>query len=380
MRRMPVRRGWAGLLVLLWVLVAVVPHALPVLVGVVVVVALGVGAVRSGLLGARPGLPRLGLGRRAPQLTEAQADEQERSRRRIERGGIPVSAERRLSELRAGGSSLWTSDLSVDEHALLHREGIVPLTQVMGSSIFQHGWQNLPYGQRGWAWGGRGFVEELTSISDAFNGARERALSRLLEEARLAGADAVVAVRLDSGGHDWAGAGTVELTAIGTAVRLPEALRTGDCVITDLSGQEHVKLARAGYRPVGVVGHTAVTYVAASDAENRIVVSGNSLFSMAGRQNVELGDFTRGFYDTREIAMLAVSRDAQRLGADGIVGVTFAEDLREREYEDSSKRQRKDLIVYVHVLGTAIRAAPVAPAPEPAPLTILPLRRPRAAA
>ncbi len=117
-------------------------------------------------------------------------------------------------------------------------------------------------------------------------------------------------------------------------------------------------------------------YVAAGYRESRIAASGNSFLSAGGRVNQELRDFTRGFYEAREVAMLALSRQAAALGADGIVGVTIGEDLREREYEDAGKNQRKDLIVHIHVLGTAIReAAPTATPPRQA-LTILPLRAP----
>ena len=69
--------------------------------------------------------------------------EQEESLARIERAGIPISAERRLSELReSGGTATFTSDLSVNGFALCHQLGLTPLSQVMGSSIYQMGYQS----------------------------------------------------------------------------------------------------------------------------------------------------------------------------------------------------------------------------------------------
>jgi uncharacterized protein YbjQ (UPF0145 family) len=298
---------------------------------------------------------------------------QELSRQQIEAGGLPVAAQQRLRELMTNSGGLFTSDLSVNEFALLHGQGIELITQVMGSSIFQHGWQNLPYdtwygynrGRRGmfgsmgagnWGYGGDGgaWTRELTYLSDAYNGARTRALHRLRSEAELAGADAVVGVRINRSGHDFAGADTIEFTAVGTAVRVPAELRTGHVVITDLSGQEYIQLAGAGYRPVGVVGMTTVMYVASGAGQSWVLSSGNNFFSVAGRANQELRDFTQGFYEAREVAMSHLNTQASQLGAHGIVGVSIDQHMREREYDDANENSHHDLVVFIHLLGTGI--------------------------
>lgn len=299
-------------------------------------------------------LGRFGNG--GEQESEERAAERERSRRQLEAGGLPVAAERRLAELASGHGGLFTSDLTVSEFALLHGEGIRPLTQVMGSSIFQRGWQALPgqlaYGRggaRGEAW-----TRELTEVSDAYNGARERALGRLVQEARLAGADAVVGVVVRAGRDAFGEPGTVEFTAVGTAVRLPEALRTGEPVISDLSGPDYVKLAAAGYRPVGVVGNTTVVYIASGARQSWVLAAGNGIFSVAGQANQELGDFTRGFYEARELALGHLNRQARRLGAHGIVGVQIEQELHPYEYDTGGGRVQHDLVITLHLLGTAI--------------------------
>lgn len=363
-RRIPLRFRVLAAVPLGYVLLSISPA---LLFAAAVLVA-GAVAVRYGAL--QRYLAWMGYGEDAPSIS---SDE---DRAQIEAGGLPLSARKRLGEL-ADSGGLFTSDLSVNEFALLEREGIRPLTQVMGSSIFKHGWQNLPYGP-GSNWGGSSYgygarTTELTSISGAFNGARERALARLREEAALVGADAVVGVRIDDGEHEWAGDGTVEFTAFGTAVRLPEALRTGEPVITDLSAQQYWQLARAGYRPVGVVGISTVMYVGSGWRQNQVAAYGNRWFNLQGRKNQELPDFTRGFYEARETALGHLNRQASKLGAHGIVGVTFDEHIREREFEDASDQRRKDLIVYIHLLGTAITEGH-APLADHAVLTVMPLR------
>ena len=72
------------------------------------------------------------------------------------------------------------------------------------------GWQRYPWGSgragsAAWAGrGGAGETFELEKQTEAWNEARRLALGRLREEARLAGADAVVGVRLRAARRDWA--------------------------------------------------------------------------------------------------------------------------------------------------------------------------------
>jgi uncharacterized protein YbjQ (UPF0145 family) len=174
----------------------------------------------------------------------------------IEAGGLPLGAQERLKEIAAGGGAgVFSSDLSVQEYSLLTGLGVKPVTQVMGSSIYRVGWQPIVYN----------VPTEVTVLSGAFNECRRLALGRLAQEAQLAAADAVVGVRVERGSHDWA-AGAIEFIAVGTAVRLPAAMRhpAGETVLTDLSGQQFVQLCRAGVRPVGIAGHTSVRYVPAT--------------------------------------------------------------------------------------------------------------------
>src|SRR5436853_240358 len=60
------------------------------------------------------------------------------------RWGITPRAEQRLAELREKDPTLFTSDLSVNEFALMARAGLQPVSQVMGSSVYHVGWQGMP--------------------------------------------------------------------------------------------------------------------------------------------------------------------------------------------------------------------------------------------
>ena len=77
----------------------------------------------------------------------------------------------------------------------------------------------------------------------------------------------------------------------------------------------------------------------------------SGLFS--GRQNQELTDYTRGMYDARALAMERLTREAHRLHAHGVVGVTIDRGEHSRE-RDAGGMTFRDLIIELHVLGTAI--------------------------
>jgi len=272
------------------------------------------------------------------------AAEQAASLEALERGGLPLRAQQRLAELAAEGG-LFTSDLSVNEFVLGRAIGLRPLAQVMGSSIYHVGWQQSPGSWAGWQ--AAGVSQELTTLSEAWNTARTRAFGRLAQEARLLGAHAVVGLQLTTGRHDWA-VGAIEYVAVGTAVRIEGAEPPADPVLTDLSGQEYFQLREAGYRPLGVVGATSVLYVV-SGWQQRQAQQG--MFSSWANQ--ELHDFTQGVYEARELALGRVTAEARRQQAAGMIGVSLAHSVEERE-ASSGGSSRTDLVVTVHVLGTSI--------------------------
>jgi uncharacterized protein YbjQ (UPF0145 family) len=282
--------------------------------------------------------------------------------RAIEAGGIPPAARERLTALAASGSGFFTSDLSVSEFLLVKEAGFRPLTQVMGSCFYNVGWQYMPgmsYGYGGW--GASGTVE-LDVQSEAWNEARRLALDRLAQEAKLAGADAVLGVEITRSAYDWA-QGLIEFAAIGTAV-VSDRYDFGDddVFLSSLSGQEFASLVRNGYMPVGICAGSTVAYV---------VGGGQTMQALSGYgarwQNQELTELTRGLYAARQLAMRRVERQAHEVGAGGLVGVQIEQSQHPREFEQQGYK-RLDLIVTMHVIGTAV--VPIDDPAEPPPTYI----------
>ncbi|HEY1972473.1 MAG TPA: heavy metal-binding domain-containing protein [Pseudonocardia sp.] len=225
--------------------------------------------------------------------------------------GIPEDAMRRLAEMKPGQSTtLFTSDLSVNEFLLVREAGFRPLGLVLGSSIYHVGFQMGRWSRN----------QELETLSQAMYHARELAMTRMEAEAAVLGADGIVGVRLDIEFKEF-GSDLAEFIAIGTAVKSdhpPTAEggtwrnNKGQPFTSDLSGQDFWTLIQSGYGPLGMVMGSCVYHIAHQGFMQKLSNVG---------QNVEIPQFTEALYDARELAMGRMQAEAEQLHAEGIVGV-----------------------------------------------------------
>src|SRR6195952_253304 len=221
--------------------------------------------------------------------------------------GIPEDALRRLAEMKPGSAtSLFTSDLSVNEFLLVREAGFRPLGLVLGSSIYHVGYQMRRWGKS----------QELEVLSQAMYHARELAMTRMEAEAEVLGADGIVGVRLEIEFKEF-GADLAEFIAVGTAVKADDESQnwrnnTGKPFTSDLSGQDFWTLVQAGYAPLGMVMGSCVYHMAHRSLGQTLGNAG---------QNVEIPQFTEALYDARELAMSRMQAEAEQLQAEGVVGV-----------------------------------------------------------
>jgi len=262
--------------------------------------------------------------------------------------GLPQVAQDRLRAMRGGGSQkgLWTSDLSVNEFLLVREAGFDPLGLVMGSSIYHIGFQTSKAFQN----------QEMDVLTQAMYQARELAMTRMEEEADLLGADGVVGVRLVVNRQEW-GEHLAEFMAIGTAIRHREGQHyrgTGNQPFTsDLNGQDFWTLLRAGYRPLSLVMGNCVYHVAHQGMMQSLGQMG---------RNVEMPNYTQAVYDSRELALSRMQAEAEREGAEGIVGAQV--------YENSHGWGSH--VIEYFAIGTAIMPTS-SDHTIPAPTLVLPL-------
>jgi uncharacterized protein YbjQ (UPF0145 family) len=267
-------------------------------------------------------------------------------------------------------AGVYTSDLSVNSFALCDQLGLQPIHQVMGSSIYQMGYQSS-WGQlgSGGAFGlGGSFMFELDTLSQALNEVRSKALGRLAEEARRVGAAAVVGVNTTARESDLeTGTVALEHLVIGTAVRR-QGGNGAQPVLTELSVADFAKLVRAGFEPVGIVAWSSVYFAGYAFSPGLVpgLASGETMMGL-GRP-YELREFTQAFYEARETVMRQMTAQASALGATGIVGVRIGHSAVRRELGGGmGSRTRSGLMVTFNALGTAIRQQEDAPLYPPEP-------------
>ncbi len=273
-------------------------------------------------------MPLFGKQPANPQAAAAALTDQDR----LTRGGLPLKAERRLTEI-AQNPRFFTSNLSVNELVLASTEGVRPLGQVMGSTVYHVGWQYTPMYASA----------ELTALSHAQTEARHLAMSRLQQEAQLLGAHGVIGVRLERKSYEW-GTNLIEFAASGTAVALEGRPVPKSPFVCALSGQEFYALRRGGFFPVGFAFGTC-TYYHVATATNR--------YASQSWSNVELTDYSKAIYHTRHAAMTRLEKEAVRVSAEGVVGMTIDKYITTNEVEVNDQ-PRRDLIVEFTALGTAI--------------------------
>ncbi|MGI8578339.1 MAG: heavy metal-binding domain-containing protein [Nocardioidaceae bacterium] len=209
----------------------------------------------------------------------------------------------------AEAGKVWTSDLSVAEFALLETTGFKPLEFVMGSSVFHIGWQQQTLRQS----------IELQVLTQAMYTARMNAMSRMVAEAAAVGADGIVGMRLDFRQHG-ASAEHIEFIAVGTAVvseANPGSFRRPDGMpfTSHLGVQDFYTLLQTGHLPVEFVMGVCVWHVASQGFMQTL--------RQVGR-NVEMPQWTQGYYDAREAALSRMQAEAERVQAIGVTGVSWA--------------------------------------------------------
>ncbi len=265
-----------------------------------------------------------------------------RSLAQVEGGGIPLRAVERLGEEAGPHSKLFTSDLSVNEFVLARDAGCQPIAQLMGSSVYHIG--TIPdY---------KGKTGELTIISDAHRVSRQRALSRLWQEAKLVGADAVIGAKLrdrmitmgnrGKGGDD--GGEVIEFTVVGTAVRAPWLTHPpGSPIITDLSGQDLWALVQDGWEPCGLLFDFCKYHgwhVTSGPSGGGEITSANNVVETA-----------------RKLVMQRITEQARNASAEFVVGSDLSIDVQEVPCGFNACKL-DDLDVNVSWFGTGIRRVP----------------------
>lgn len=175
---------------------------------------------------------------------------------------------------------------------------------------------------------------EVTEFSQMYNHIRHLALERIRAEAAGVGANAVVDIRVRM--LPW-GPGSVELLMTGTAshhAQLQANPRPDQVVTSELTGEELWNLAAMGLAPVQLVMATSVYSLG---------VVGGIGSAFQGLARGELPELTKLVYEARERCLDLLRQEAERFGADQVVGNKLA------------IRELAPGLLEIMALGTAVR-------------------------
>ncbi|HZT81057.1 MAG TPA: heavy metal-binding domain-containing protein [Gemmataceae bacterium] len=181
----------------------------------------------------------------------------------------------------------------------------------------------------------RGFAGgEVKEFSQMYNHTRHLALERLEKEAKERGANAVVDIQT----HILPfGPGVKEMLMVGTASHNHVLGEPEAPVTSELTGEELWNLTRMGYQPLRLVLGTSVYALG---------VAGGISSWFRSFSRGEIDAVTRLIYEARENGLDHIRREAEALGADGVIGTKVF------IYEIGSS------FVEVLAIGTAIKRNP----------------------
>jgi uncharacterized protein YbjQ (UPF0145 family) len=228
----------------------------------------------------------------------------------------------------------FLSDLSVGELILLEDIGYEAVEIVSGAGSGSWYPQFTTAGTESAFW------------ADAIAGSIAHARDQIFSEVSQVGADGVVAMHVDL---EREPANLLTCSMLGTAVRRMhpkgghsdrQHSRNAAPFTTTLSTRDFHLLERAGYSATGIVFGTSVVGFAARSAAQSLGIA---------RENIELEGQTNALYSARERAMEKMEREANHLGADGVVAV----ELSERPVNTMLTHA-----VELLVIGTAVRRSP----------------------
>lgn len=238
----------------------------------------------------------------------------QKDREALDRGDIPEGAQTRIRRTMAKELP-WMSTLDIPDLYLADEVHMTPLVQVTGSSVFRAASDM----------NGRIYLDsnyDAANLVYAYYRAKNDAVDRLLKEAAMAGAHAVVDATFRFARWD---ANAIECTVIGTAAAFHGLRPPRRALVSPLSGEEFYKLMQRGWIPVnyclGYHWHCMP-----------VGYRTRGMASSWNYQNQELTSVTERFSQTRRSAIQKMVSDAKGgPRVDGFVGVKIDTKMEETE-------------------------------------------------
>jgi hypothetical protein len=245
---------------------------------------------------------------------------------------VPPFVEKRLSAA-AQGKAPWLATMTPAELGLARSKGIRPLATVSGTCWYHYGWSWTEGHAEGW----------------------HLALSRLRQEARVLGANAIVDIKLRK--IDLAIGDSMDFTVIGTAIRIDGLPASPDPVVATVPALEFVRLLEAGIVPVGLAIGAQYNWLTPYLALPAMSLDGGN-YPFANAPLTELTQFWEG---VRRHALAELGKDARRQGNGVLAHTHFGELIKIEGDENNPPRFLGRHIVIGTVIDTQASAMNRAP-------------------
>jgi uncharacterized protein YbjQ (UPF0145 family) len=239
-------------------------------------------------------------------------------------GSVPASTRTRLEAARSG-SSPWIATLTPAELFITRSHGIRPIASVSATCWLHYGWSWTLGHSQGW----------------------ETALRRLREEAKAAGANAVLDVKMRT--IPLGIESSMDFTLVGTAVKIDGLPPSSDPIVATVPALEFVKLLEADVVPIGIAIGAHYEWMNDWRGSARQMWMGN----------VESSQLSSLWEQVRQRAHAELRQSAQSQGNGVLAHVNFSQ-IFEREGANDSKRYLARHIV----LGTTVDAQRGRPIPH----------------
>ncbi len=257
----------------------------------------------------------------APDLDPRQAD----IVRSLAAGQVPATVRERLEGAR-GGRLPWTATLTPAELRIARSHGLRPVAAVSATCWMHYGWSWTEGHAQGW----------------------QAALGRLREEARAAGANAVLDVKMRTVPLDVEH--SMDFTLLGTAVRAEGLPPSAEPVVATLPALAFAKLVEADVVPTGI----------AVGAQYDWMNDWRGTAAQTGWSNAEARALSHFWESIRQRAHAGLRRSAQGQGNGVLAHINFSQMF---EFEGDDKRPKRFLGRHI-VIATTVDARPGASIPH----------------
>ncbi len=247
----------------------------------------------------------------------------------LDTGHLPDFVIKRLSDTR-NRKLPWVSTTSIGSLLAMRTHGIRPVGMVSGNCWFNFGFSWTKGHAAGW----------------------HSAIERMVQEAVLLGANAIVDVRMKVSRLAELGREQMDFAVYGTAVTIDSLPPSKVPVVATVSALEFVRLLEAGIVPVGLAIGAHYDWLYQPAYRRQGVVSN---LAVTAYQNCELTAISAFANRVRQAAYGLLASDGARLGTGVLARTQFSELL----YFEPDENYPGGRCMYRHIaMGTAVQHEP----------------------